>query len=78
MLQREKQARAREPEEKENQCVLGRKMTAWEKVKVCCSVGLREKSGWGEGEGGDEEEKERREQRGMYKGGEVALQVFWE
>lgn len=47
-----KQARAREPmeEEKENQCVLGLEMTtAWEKVKACCSVGPREKSGRGEG-----------------------------
>lgn len=55
-----KQARAREPkeEEKENRCVLGLEKIAWEKVKACCSVGPRERSGWGEGEGEEEEAKE--------------------
>lgn len=46
MLQSEKEAGAGEPkeeEEKENQCVLGLETIAWEKVKTCCSVGLREK-----------------------------------
>lgn len=41
--------------QKEKECVLGFETIAWEKVKSCCSVGLRERSGWGEGEGEREE-----------------------
>lgn len=47
--QSEKEAGGGEPkeeEEKENQCVLGLETIAWEKVKACCSVGLREKGRW--------------------------------
>lgn len=49
---------SQEKEEKEIRRVLGLETIAWEKVKACCSVGPREKSGWGEGEGEEEEEKE--------------------
>lgn len=47
-----RQSYSREPgshkeEEKENRCVLGLETIAWEKVKACCSVGPRERSGWG-------------------------------
>ncbi|KAK5857115.1 hypothetical protein PBY51_010381 [Eleginops maclovinus] len=44
--------------EKENRCVLGLGTIAWEKVKACCSVGLRERSRWGEREREEDEEKE--------------------
>jgi len=40
------QASAREPKEEEEDdlCVLGLEMIALEKVRACCSVGLREES----------------------------------
>lgn len=53
---------ARQPKEGEedNLCVWGLEMIAWEKVKACCSLGPRERSGWGWG-GGEEEVGRRKE-----------------
>lgn len=66
-----------EKEEEDKRRVLGAETIAWEKVRPCCSVGPREKErvgleGGGEGRGGGGADE------GMYEGGEVASQAFWE